>query len=223
MYHNICWVYKHFPNVVFIMHKAHAYKNTWRGARESSYWHFVLEGHFILSSSGIRNRQIYTSDYWYSFIFCGRIINNVRFCKTHTHYNDVIMSAMASQITSLTTVYSTPRHWLLCGEFTDDRWIPRQRANNAENVSIWWRHLDMHPITLTHHDEIWSVIYEFSLIFLFTLLFLLYEKLRFSRLCFTKMQCSVFHLPCSVWDMSTTFWGYLVEANHINKCITMTS
>ena len=53
------------------------------------------------------------------------------------HYNDVIMSAIASQIASLTIVYSivhsdgdqrkhqTPRHWPLCGEFTGDRWIPR--------------------------------------------------------------------------------------------------
>ena len=52
-----------------------------------------------------------------------------------SHYNDVIMDAIASQITSLTIVYSTvysdtenikaPRHWPLCGEFTVDRWIPR--------------------------------------------------------------------------------------------------
>ena len=47
------------------------------------------------------------------------------------------MSAIASQITSLTIVYSTvysgadiknikaPRHGPLCGEFTGDRWIPR--------------------------------------------------------------------------------------------------
>ena len=57
------------------------------------------------------------------------------------HYNDVIMSAMASQITSLTIVYSTvyiqahikenikaPRHWPLCVEFTGDRWIPRTKG-----------------------------------------------------------------------------------------------
>ena len=49
------------------------------------------------------------------------------------HYDDVIMGAMASQITSLTIVYSTvysgadqrkhqaPRRWPLCGEFTGDR------------------------------------------------------------------------------------------------------
>ena len=54
-----------------------------------------------------------------------------------SHYCDAIMGAMASQITSLTNVYSIvhsgadqrkyqgPRHWPLCGEFTGDRWIPR--------------------------------------------------------------------------------------------------
>ena len=53
------------------------------------------------------------------------------------HYNDVIVGTVASQITSLTVVYSTviqtqikedikaPRHWPLWGEFTGDRWIPR--------------------------------------------------------------------------------------------------
>ena len=60
------------------------------------------------------------------------------------HYCDVIMGAMASQITSLTIVYSIvhsgtdqrkhQRHRSLCGEF------PEQMAINAENVSIWWRH-----------------------------------------------------------------------------------
>ena len=51
------------------------------------------------------------------------------------------MSSMASQITSLTIVYSTvyihaqikenikaPRHWPLWGEFTGDRWIPRTKG-----------------------------------------------------------------------------------------------
>ena len=69
------------------------------------------------------------------------------------HYNDVIMNTMASQITSLTIVYSGVysaadkkktlklRVTGLCagnspvtGEF------PAQRASNAENVSIGWRH-----------------------------------------------------------------------------------
>ena len=53
------------------------------------------------------------------------------------HYSDVIVGAMASQITSLTIIYSTviqvqikenikaPRHWPLCGELTGHWWIPR--------------------------------------------------------------------------------------------------
>ena len=69
-----------------------------------------------------------------------------------SHYDDVIMSEIASQITSLTIVYSTVhlgadqsksklRVTGLCvgnspvtGEF------PAQMATNAENISIWWRH-----------------------------------------------------------------------------------
>ena len=44
-----------------------------------------------------------------------------------------------------------PNHWPLCGEFTGEfpaqianlpvaGDFPAQRASNAENVSIWWRH-----------------------------------------------------------------------------------
>ena len=63
-----------------------------------------------------------------------------------THYNDVITSAMASQITSVSIVYSTfcsgadkknikaPRHWPLCRELSGG--CPAQKASNAENVSI---------------------------------------------------------------------------------------
>ena len=77
----------------------------------------------------------------------------ISFVSCH-HYVDATMGPMASQITSLKNVYSTvysgadqenikaPRHWTLCGEFSVDRWIPRKRASNAENVSIWWRHHD---------------------------------------------------------------------------------
>ena len=61
------------------------------------------------------------------------------------------MGAMASQITSPKIVYSTvysgtdntkaSRHWPL-SEF------PAQRASNAENVSIWWRHLENREMAL---------------------------------------------------------------------------
>ena len=69
------------------------------------------------------------------------------------HYSDIIMGTMASQITSLTIVYSTIsfrcrskktsklRVTGLCagnspvtGEFS------AQMATNVENVPIWWRH-----------------------------------------------------------------------------------
>ena len=68
------------------------------------------------------------------------------------HYSDVIMGAMASQITSLVIVYSTvytrrrskktsKRVTGLCvGNSSVTGEIPAQRASNAENISIWWRH-----------------------------------------------------------------------------------
>ena len=75
-------------------------------------------------------------------------LNHMKFCDNRvatnrtTLYsqNNVIMCVIASQITSLTIVYSTvysdadqrnikaPRHWPLCGEFTVDRWIPRTKG-----------------------------------------------------------------------------------------------
>ena len=102
------------------------------------------------------SRSEYCADDWKSWIFlsicivylllccvenkeilnpesCGIILINFCFPR----YSDVIMSTMASQITSLTIVYLTvysggdqrnikaPRHWPLRGEFTGDRWIPR--------------------------------------------------------------------------------------------------
>ena len=64
------------------------------------------------------------------------------------HYIDVIMTTMASQITSLTVVYSivysdadqrkhqSSASLAFCGEFTGTGEFPAQIASNAENVSI---------------------------------------------------------------------------------------
>ena len=70
-----------------------------------------------------------------------------------SHYNDVIMSAIAPQITNLTIVYSNVysrrrskktsklRVTGLCaGNKPVTGELSAQRASNAENVSIWWRH-----------------------------------------------------------------------------------
>ena len=70
-----------------------------------------------------------------------------------SHYDDVIMGAMASQITSPTIVY-----WTVCSGADQRKWqssaslafvwgsspwtgeLTAQMARNAENVSIWWHH-----------------------------------------------------------------------------------
>ena len=66
-----------------------------------------------------------------------------------THYSDVIMSALASQIT-IVSMFAAPfiqahikktsklRITGLCaGEPTGGRWTPHIRASNAGNASIW--------------------------------------------------------------------------------------
>ena len=35
------------------------------------------------------------------------------------------------------------RHYPFWGEFIGDRWTPAQKASNAENASIWWRHREL--------------------------------------------------------------------------------
>ena len=89
-----------------------------------------------------------------------------------SHYDDVIMNAIASQITSLMIVYSTvysdadqvnikaPRHWPLCGEFTGTGEFPAQRASYAENVSIWWRH---HVLEQPDLSALSSYLHQFGL------------------------------------------------------------
>ena len=77
----------------------------------------------------------------------------VRKIGSWTHYDDVIMSAMASQIANLANVYSTvysrrrsKKTSKLCvtglceGNLPVTGEFPSQRASDAENVSIWWRH-----------------------------------------------------------------------------------
>ena len=96
----------------------------------------------------------------------------------HTHYSDVIKSAMASQSTSLTIVYSTiysgvdqRKHQSSTSLFEGNSPVTgeffAQMASNAENVSIWWRHYAATPTNQwyctwkydeTHHSRycIWT-------------------------------------------------------------------
>ena len=79
-------------------------------------------------------------------------------------YNDVIMRAMASQITSFITVYSTVysrlrskktsklRHTGLCeGNSLVTGKFPAKKASNADNISIWWCHQDILWMTQKLH------------------------------------------------------------------------
>ena len=114
----------------------------------------ILKTDFEMTMSNAEKvMQVYCTSWWLWLCplvwFCCMLSRGLKL----GHYNDVIMGAMASQITSLTIVYTTvysrrrskktskPRVTGLCawnspvtGEF------PAQMASNAENVSIWWRH-----------------------------------------------------------------------------------
>ena len=69
--------------------------------------------------------------------------------KSIPHYNDVIMSATASQITGVSIVYSAVRSQkisklrvtdLCAGNSPVTGEFPAQKACNAKKNSIWWRH-----------------------------------------------------------------------------------
>ena len=73
------------------------------------------------------------------------------------------MGTIASQITSLTIVYSNDysdadqrKHQssaspVLCVEFTGE--FPTQMASNAENIPIWWRHHIRHSVLIQHLNQ----------------------------------------------------------------------
>ena len=82
-----------------------------------------------------------------------RLIHNMERSPVPIHYSDFIKRMMASEITSLTIVYLTVyscadqrKHEsstsldFVRGNSQMIGELPAQRASNAENVSIWWRH-----------------------------------------------------------------------------------
>ena len=93
-----------------------------------------------------------------------------------SHYNDVIMTTMASQITSLTIVYSAVYSMrrskktsklrvtgLCAGNSPGTGEFPSQRTGNAEYVFIWWRHYA--SLTVTHilsGTPQWTNMYTFQ-------------------------------------------------------------
>ena len=96
------------------------------------------------------NRLIWRHKDKYSNASLQVTLSTVRLCP---QYSDVIIGAMAFQITSLTIVYSTVytgadqiKHQSFAplafvrGNSQVTGEIPAQMASNAENVSIWWYH-----------------------------------------------------------------------------------
>ena len=92
----------------------------------------------------------------------------------HIHYDDVTMSAMASQITSLAIVYSavysdpdqrihqSSASLAFVQGIHRDRWIPRTMVSNAENVSIWWCH---HVVSFAYVRITWfELTYRYNFI-----------------------------------------------------------
>ena len=87
------------------------------------------------------------------------------------HYSDVIMGAMASQITSLPIVYSTvypgagQRKHQSTASLAFVRIIQRWPVNSPhqwpENVSIWWRHHVQYCPVITPTTREWSEICAF--------------------------------------------------------------
>ena len=64
---------------------------------------------------------------------------------------DVKMSAMASQITSLPKLHVTG---LCAGNSSVTGEFPAQKASNAENASIWWRHHGSWPMWYFSHRRV---------------------------------------------------------------------
>ena len=116
---------------------------------------------YVISSylSHVRNLPIFfrvtSLDYFIGLPQCQW--SNPELMCIISHYNDVIMSAMALQITSLMIVYSIV-YWdadqrkhqnvtgLCVGNSPVTGEFPAQRASNSENVSIWWCHHELHKL-----------------------------------------------------------------------------
>ena len=97
------------------------------------------------------------------------------FWRRNFHYNDVIMSTMASQITSVSIACSSVcsgadyrKHQssaLLAFVRGIHQWpvnsppseFPAQRASNTENGFVWWRHHELHFLEWKMSDCGWHL------------------------------------------------------------------
>ena len=126
--------------------------------------------------------------------------------SSKTPYCDVKMGTIASQITSLTIVYSTVysgadqwKHqssaslafvWVP-GEF------PAQIASNAENVSIWWRHHGSHFLQYhMWHDRLSSAI-------------LINISPQFRRPAYSSIKNTLYMSNAETFNSNVRIWGFV--------------
>ena len=123
-----------------------------------SVYSFAAVAYYLLECCSVLLLHMgYICDWtWAGWHFVGTCKHLVQYALwvLQTRYSDAILSAMVSQITGVSSVCSTVcsgadqrKHQsstslAFLGESTGDRTggFPKQRASNAENVSIWWRH-----------------------------------------------------------------------------------
>ena len=68
-------------------------------------------------------------------------------CPINSHYNDVIMGGMASQITSLTIVYSTVCSWTVCSGID-------QRKHQSSAPLAFVRGIHRWPVNSLHKGQV---------------------------------------------------------------------
>ena len=120
----------------------------WRarfGARHHSLWDWILCVRCSVVECHISLFQL-TGLFKVSIVYTLLAASEVYFLFRTQHYCHIIMGTMASQITSLTIVYSTVHSGTDQRRHQSSAWlasvwgIHRDRDSNAKNVSIWWRH-----------------------------------------------------------------------------------
>ena len=133
------------------------------------------------------------------------------------HYGDVIMRAMASHLTSLTIVcsnvcsgpdqrkhQSSASQAFVWGNSSVTGEFPTQRASNAQNAPIWWRHLV--DRTSAESGPLWRFHWEFIFDFILLLLFYFTTLLQL---------CGLF-----LFYFSPTSWPRAFRAPRTLSCIT---
>ena len=130
------------------------------------------------------------------------------------HYDDVTMTTIASQITSLTVVCSivysgvdqrkhqSSASLAFVRGIHRDRWIPRKRASYAENVSIWWRHHD------AAHKSAKQNVYIYDASQLRHMSVVVSKIINNSIICSTAKKTSMFHIICHLWEKPSVTSGF---------------